>query len=106
METGVAVEVEEVIPKPGGDRLFLVHKFPLRGADGEIGGICGIAFDITERKAREDAMRDKVEWSFRIRQAIADDRLVLHAQPIVDIATGEKVQDELLVRMRPKRATS
>jgi PAS domain S-box-containing protein len=99
LETGQAIEVEEVVPKPGGDRTFMVHKFPLRGSEGEIRGVAGIAIDITERKAREDEMRSKVEWSFRIRQAIADDRLVLHAQPIVDIASGQRVQDELLVRM-------
>lgn len=100
LETGQAIEVEEVVPKPGGDRTFMVHKFPLRGPEGEIRGVGGIALDITERKAREDALRAKVEWSFRIRQAIADNRLVLHAQPIVEIATGSKVQDELLVRMQ------
>ena len=99
LETGQAIEVEEVMPTPGGDRTFMVHKFPLRGPEGEIRGVAGIALDVTERKAREDAMRAKVEWSFRIRQAIADDRLTLHAQPIIDIATGERVQDELLVRM-------
>jgi PAS domain S-box-containing protein len=102
LQTGAPVEVEEVIPKAGGDRVFMVRKFPLRGPDGEIRGLCGTAIDITERKAREDALRAKVEWSFRIRQAIADDRLVLHSQPIVDIATGEKVQEELLVRMVPE----
>jgi PAS domain S-box-containing protein len=100
LETGQAIEVEEVIPKPGGDRTFIVHKFPLRDHASAIRGVGGIAMDITERKAREDALRAKVEWSFRIRQAIADDRLVLHAQPIVEIATGRKVQDELLVRMQ------
>jgi PAS domain S-box-containing protein len=99
LQSGVPIELEEIIPRPGGDRVFMVHKFPLRDAEGEIRGLCGIAIDITERKAREDALRAKIEWSFRIRQAISHDRLVLHAQPIVEIASGEKVQDELLVRM-------
>jgi EAL domain-containing protein (putative c-di-GMP-specific phosphodiesterase class I) len=35
----------------------------------------------------------------RLRRAIDEDRLVLYGQPIVDIATGEAVQEELLVRM-------
>jgi diguanylate cyclase (GGDEF)-like protein len=39
-------------------------------------------------------------WIERIRNALAKDRLVLHAQPIVDLRTGQVVQEELLVRMR------
>ena len=98
-ESGAAIEAEEVIPKNGADRTFMVHKFPLRDADGEIYALCGIAADITERKAREDALRAKVEWSFRIRQAIENDRLTLFTQPIVDLKSGEIAQEELLLRM-------
>ncbi|HEY8770666.1 MAG TPA: PAS domain S-box protein [Thermoleophilaceae bacterium] len=98
-ESGAAVEAEEVIPKAGSDRTFMVHKFPLRDSEGEIYALCGIAADVTERKAREDALRAKVEWSFRIRQAIEHDRLTLFTQPIVDLATGETAQEELLLRM-------
>ena len=36
----------------------------------------------------------------RLRQGMADDRLVLHAQPILDLRTGEIAQYELLVRLR------
>ena len=35
-----------------------------------------------------------------IHAALAEDRLELHAQPIVHLATGEVVQQELLLRMR------
>lgn len=38
-------------------------------------------------------------WSQRIRQALADDRLVLHEQPIMAVGTREIVRSELLVRM-------
>lgn len=34
-----------------------------------------------------------------LRKALAEDRLVVHAQPIVEVATGDRVRDELLVRM-------
>ena len=47
-----------------------------------------VAFDVTERKLAED----------RLRGAIADDRLVAYAQPIVDQRHGI-TQEELLVRM-------
>ncbi len=38
-------------------------------------------------------------WVARIREAIEDDRLVVYAQPIVDLEQGSVVRDELLVRM-------
>ncbi len=41
----------------------------------------------------------KLAWVDRIRDALRDDRLVLHAQPIVDLRTGEVEREELLVRM-------
>ena len=41
----------------------------------------------------------KLTWVERIRSALREDRLVLHAQPIVDLRTGEVDREELLVRM-------
>lgn len=58
--------------------------------------------DIAERKARELEVRrelDELTWVGRIRDALEQDRFVLHAQPIVDVASGEIVQHELLIRM-------
>ena len=99
MEDGEAIEVELVVPGAAGERAFVVHKFPLRDGDGAVYGMGAVATDITERKAREDALRARVEWSARIRRAIDGNRFVLHAQPIVDVATGDEVQQELLLRM-------
>jgi PAS domain S-box-containing protein len=98
LETGRTVQVEQRIEVHGRMRSYLVQKFPLRDDDG-ICGVCGIAIDMTEREEREEALRSKVAWSFRIRNAIDSDRLVLHSQPIVDLASGRVVQEELLVRM-------
>jgi diguanylate cyclase (GGDEF)-like protein/PAS domain S-box-containing protein len=50
--------------------------------------------------ARPDApVRARVSWLERIRAAIDDDRLVLHAQPIRDLRSGAIGQHELLLRM-------
>jgi EAL domain-containing protein (putative c-di-GMP-specific phosphodiesterase class I) len=60
-------------------------------------------FDITDRKSREARHALQVtdmHWLARIRSAIEADRLVLYAQPIIDLASGEPVQQELLLRMR------
>jgi PAS domain S-box-containing protein len=98
LETGRTLQTELRLEVQGRARTYMVQKFPLRDEDG-IYGVCGIAIDMTERQEREDALRSKVEWSFRIRNAIDNDRLVLHSQPIVELATGRVVQEELLVRM-------
>ena len=58
--------------------------------------------DISERKEREERVQrdlDDLAWVGRINDAIEQDRLVLHAQPIIDLATGTTVQHELLIRM-------
>src|SRR5262245_13424408 len=38
-------------------------------------------------------------WSERIREALERDRFALHAQRIVDVASGETVRHELFLRM-------
>jgi diguanylate cyclase (GGDEF)-like protein/PAS domain S-box-containing protein len=41
----------------------------------------------------------RMHWLERIREALEDDRFVVHAQPILDLRTGEIAQHELLLRM-------
>jgi diguanylate cyclase (GGDEF)-like protein len=41
----------------------------------------------------------RMHWVERIREALEDERFVLHAQPILDLRTGAVAQYELLVRM-------
>ncbi|HYI36986.1 MAG TPA: EAL domain-containing protein [Thermoleophilaceae bacterium] len=48
----------------------------------------------------EARMKGRVTWAERIRRALEEDRFVLLAQPIVDLATGKASQYELLLRMR------
>jgi PAS domain S-box-containing protein len=50
----------------------------------------GIGLDVTAERVAEE----------RIASAIADHRLLVYAQPIVDRRSGRTVQEELLVRMR------
>jgi PAS domain S-box-containing protein len=103
LEQGEVVQEEEVIWRRGGDRTYITQKFPLLDTDGEIYAVCGISTDITERKAREQELRAEVDWSIRVREAVRESRLVLHAQPILNLATNTVQQEELLVRMRGGR---
>src|SRR6185312_2649643 len=70
--------------------------------DGEPAAIVGVAVDVSERVAAETQQRRdaaKLACLNDVEQALRDDRLVLHAQPIIDLRTGDAVQHELLLRM-------
>jgi len=103
LEEGDVVQEEEVIWRRGGDRTYITQKFPLRDGDGTVYAVCAISTDITERKAREQELRAEVDWSIRVRDAVRESKLILHSQPILDLATDTVHQEELLVRMRGGR---
>jgi EAL domain-containing protein (putative c-di-GMP-specific phosphodiesterase class I)/ketosteroid isomerase-like protein len=76
---------------------------PVFSAAGALQAVSSQVIDITERKEHEAQFDEDVNdalWLGRIRDAIDDDRLLLYTQPIVDLLTGETVQQELLLRMR------
>ena len=50
--------IEVVSQYYDGEHTSIVTKFPLRDGQGRIYALCGIATDITERKAAEEALRD------------------------------------------------
>jgi PAS domain S-box-containing protein len=99
LRAGESVEQEEVLSRDGEDRVYLTLKFPLRDEDGAISAVCAMFHDITDRKRHEREMQERLEWTTRIHSAVAQRRLLLHAQPIVNLASGEVEQAELLVRM-------
>lgn len=66
-------------------------------------GCAVVVQDITERKARQvdlERHAETLSWITRVREALAEDRFVLYAQPIIDVCSGEVVQRELLLRIR------
>ncbi|MDX6687585.1 MAG: hypothetical protein QOF86_3713, partial [Baekduia sp.] len=74
---------------------------PFETADGVRGSVV-VFNDITERLEREAELQrqlDRVSWIGRLRDALDHDRFVLHAQPIVELRSGETVQHELLIRL-------
>ena len=50
-------------------------------------------------RAKEARTEARFTWVERIHRALRDDQLILHCQPIVDLATGLVSRYELLVRM-------
>lgn len=92
---------DETILRDGEEeRTYATVTFPLPDADGLPVEVCTIATDVTERRERESERRERTDWQRRITSAIAEGRLVLHAQPIMDLVTREISTSELLVRMR------
>ena len=57
LETGHAVEREEVFVREDGPHTFFTVKFPIRDGGGEIVAIGAIGTDITDRKRTEEALR-------------------------------------------------
>ena len=75
---------------------------PFETDDGVQG--CVVVFeDISRRRAHDENLEreaEKLSWIGRIQEALAEDRFVLYAQPIVDVRSGDLVQRELLLRLR------
>jgi PAS domain S-box-containing protein len=90
--------------RPDGREVWAsVNVTPVRELDGSVDVLFGQLVDITERKASEASLKsqlDEIAGLGEIQRALEEDRFELHAQPIIDLATGETVQRELLIRMR------
>jgi PAS domain S-box-containing protein len=85
----------------GEPRTYVTVTFALPDADGRPAEICTIGTDVTDRRHLEDERRERLAWRERIGGAIDEGRMLVYAQPIVELAGGEVASRELLVRMRP-----
>jgi diguanylate cyclase (GGDEF)-like protein/PAS domain S-box-containing protein len=56
-------------------------------------------YAVAEAGASDGALGARMSWAELIRDALAEDRFVLHAQPIIDLESGRVGQYELLLRM-------
>ncbi len=87
----------------GGRGLPVAYTATPFNTDDGLRGCIVIFQDITERRRREEEHRRDAETLAiinRVEHAMLEDRFVLHAQPIIDLRSGEVVQHELLIRMR------
>lgn len=97
---GEPVYGEAQLPRDGEERTYVTVTFPLRDEDQVPVETCTIATDVTERKERESERRERIEWQERVGAAIAEGRMLAYAQPIIDLASGDRVSNEMLARMR------
>ena len=95
------VEYDVLLRHDGSSFPVAYNATPLR--DEGLAG-CVIVFeDITDRataQLRVERELEKLAWVGRVRDALDDGSFVLYAQPIVDLATRDILQHELLIRMR------
>ncbi len=94
----VLQEEEEATLRDGQARVFLTVRFPLLDEHGEIQAVCGMSTNITERRLEERYRRERLECSEGVHSALAQGRFVLHGQPIVNLASMQVEQSELLIR--------
>ena len=94
--------VEEELIRLGTDDgiWVMTQRFGLRNRRGDIAELVAIRTDITHRKQIEREAAERVLWEERVQTAISEGRLLVYTQPIVDIATAQEVEEELLVRLR------
>jgi PAS domain S-box-containing protein len=100
---GEAVRVEDdIFLCADGAALPVSYTASAFSTDAGIAGCVVVFRDITTLKSearRVEHQLQSLAWVRRIRDALTENRFVLYAQPIIDLASGSTVQRELLLRM-------
>jgi PAS domain S-box-containing protein len=96
---GESITDEIGVSANGTERTVSRQRFPLTDEQGQPYAIATIGTDITDQKNVEVALRERIEWEGRIVQAVQNGHLLVYSQPIISLATGKKVSEELLVRL-------
>ncbi|WP_445149609.1 EAL domain-containing protein [Baekduia sp. Peel2402] len=104
LRDGVTVRVEDDVftCRDGRELPTAYTAAPLATADG-LGGCVVVFSDATAARDERRELRAKLDalgWVGRVQQVLREDRLVLFAQPILDLRTGTTSQSELLLRIR------
>lgn len=93
---------EDVFTARDGRKLPVSHTTsPFETKQGITGAVVTFT-DISAQRLEQKRMELEIEdaiWAERIKQAFAEDRFELYAQPIFDVETGDHIQNELLIRM-------
>jgi PAS domain S-box-containing protein len=103
LHTGTTIRVDDdVFTRRDGRVLPVTYSAAPVSIDGQVNGIVVVFRDVTVLRAEKDRRKRELEtlsWVGRIRDALDQERLVLHAQPIVDLHSRKVVRHELLLRM-------
>jgi PAS domain S-box-containing protein len=89
IDTGKAIQIEEVADLPDRQYIFLANKFPLVDIHGQIYGVGAISHDITERKKAENEVIRKNAELNEINEELTASEEELH-QNVEELALREK----------------
>jgi diguanylate cyclase (GGDEF)-like protein/PAS domain S-box-containing protein len=107
-EQAIAVSTDRTMRVTGSAGISLTNRFSVVTGE-ELLAAADVAMYRAKESGRDrvhvrspdddSAMRTRLTWSERVRDALEHDRFVLQAQPIMDLATGSTASYELLIRM-------
>lgn len=100
---GEPVYDEVALQRNGEIRHYVTVTFALPDDAGLPIETCTIGTDVTDNKARERERRERAGWQKRLATALHEERMLVFAQPVVDVTTGTAEFYELLVRMQDDR---
>src|SRR4029077_6031355 len=99
----VVADVDLLISTPGGEVLMNTSARPIFSSEGIQLGAVAIFDDVTARRAREAVLDEQLATArlcAQLQDARRDGRFLMFAQPIVTLASGETLMQELLLRVR------
>jgi PAS domain S-box-containing protein len=103
LRTGTTVRVEDdTFTRRDGRLLPVSYSAAPITIDERVQGIVVVFGDVSARRADQQRLKRELEtltWVGRIRDALDEERLVLYAQPIIDVHSRVVVAHELLLRM-------
>ncbi len=99
VEQAAPVYDESMLMRDGEPRTYETVTFTLPDSSGRATETCTIATDVTERRELDSERRRRLDCASRIGSALREGRILVYAQPIVEIDTGREIGAELLVRM-------
>lgn len=107
-DTGAHRVIDEVFVRRNGLTLPVSYTVtPLETPDGDDGFVV-VFMDATHVQAEQQRQQLEINaavWIQRVKDALAEDRFLLYAQPIVDLSTMAMTQQELLLRVLEKDGT-
>ena len=103
LRTGTTLRVEEdTFTRRDGRPLPVAYSAAPITIDEQVEGIVVVFGDVSARRALQERHQRELEtltWVGRIRDALDEERLVLYAQPIIELGSRAVVAHELLLRM-------
>lgn len=99
----VVRDVDVLVQADVGEMMLSISANPVADMDNRRLGAVMVFEDVTEQRARAAQLRDEVRdvgLATEVEEAIEAGRLLLYAQPIIDLSSGETIMEELLLRTR------